>query len=87
MKKPTKILDRSSGPLYKWFTDGTLNTSYNCLDRHIEAGLGALPAIHYHSAITGDRRLITYEDLLDRVSKVCLIGYLIGKTCKEAPLT
>jgi propionyl-CoA synthetase len=70
MNEPTKILDRSSGPLYKWFTDGTLNTSYNCLDRHIEAGFGALPAIHYHSAITGDRRLITYEDLHGRVGKV-----------------
>src|SRR5690349_7912201 len=33
-------LDDSNPPFYKWFEDGTLNASYNCLDRHVEAGLG-----------------------------------------------
>ncbi len=36
----TTTLDDSNPPFYKWFTDGRLNVSYNCLDRHIEAGLG-----------------------------------------------
>ena len=40
-KKPfTKVLDESNAPFFKWFEDGTLNASYNCLDRNIEKGLG-----------------------------------------------
>lgn len=70
MQEPKTVLDRSSGPMYKWFTDGTLNTSYNCVDRHVEAGHGALPAIHFHSAMTGQRETVTYEDLQSRVGKV-----------------
>ena len=38
--EPTKILDDSNPPFYKWFTDGRLNVSYNCLDRHVDAGKG-----------------------------------------------
>jgi hypothetical protein len=34
----TTILDNSNAPFYKWFTDGKLNVSYNCVDRHVEAG-------------------------------------------------
>ena len=34
----TTVLDDSNPPFYKWFTDGELNVSYNCLDRHVEAG-------------------------------------------------
>ena len=38
-QKPfTKALDESQAPFYKWFDDGLLNASYNCLDRHVEAG-------------------------------------------------
>jgi acetyl-CoA synthetase len=36
----TTVLDDASPPFYKWFTDGKLNASYNCLDRHVEAGRG-----------------------------------------------
>ncbi|WP_279607705.1 acetyl-coenzyme A synthetase N-terminal domain-containing protein, partial [Burkholderia anthina] len=36
----TKVLDESDAPFYKWFDDGELNASYNCLDRHVEAGNG-----------------------------------------------
>ena len=39
-KKPTKILDKSNPPFYKWFTDGTTNTCYNALDFHIDRGKG-----------------------------------------------
>ena len=40
-KKPfTKGLDASNAPFFKWFEDGTLNVSYNCLDRNVERGLG-----------------------------------------------
>ena len=37
-KKPTQIVDESNPPFYKWFADGELNISYNCLDRHLEKG-------------------------------------------------
>ena len=36
----TTVLDDSRPPFYKWFTDGKLNVSYNCIDRHVEAGRG-----------------------------------------------
>src|SRR5947209_16504006 len=39
-KEPSQVLDDSDPPFYKWFEDGTINASYNCLDRHVEAGLG-----------------------------------------------
>ncbi|MDC0058932.1 acetyl-coenzyme A synthetase, partial [Acidimicrobiaceae bacterium] len=35
-KEPTEVLDDSNAPFYKWFKDGELNLSYNCLDRHLE---------------------------------------------------
>ena len=41
----SEILDASDAPFFKWFSDGTLNASYNCLDRNIEAGLGDKVAI------------------------------------------
>ena len=41
----TKSLDETDAPFFKWFEDGTLNASYNCLDRQVEAGLGAKTAI------------------------------------------
>src|SRR3984957_10092374 len=43
----TTVLDESNPPFYKWFTDGKLNVSYNCLDRHVEAGNGNRVAFHW----------------------------------------
>ena len=43
----TTVLDDSNPPFYKWFTDGKLNVSYNCLDRHVEAGHGDRVAFHW----------------------------------------
>ena len=42
----TTVLDDSNPPFYRWFTDGTLNVSYNCVDRHVEAGHGNRVAFH-----------------------------------------
>jgi acetyl-CoA synthetase len=58
----TTVLDDSNPPFYKWFTDGTLNVSYNCLDRHIEAGIGNRVAFHW-AGEEGEERAITYHDL------------------------
>src|SRR5947199_9324536 len=45
-KEPTQDLDDSNPPFYKWFSDGTLNASYNCLDRHVDAGNGERIALY-----------------------------------------
>ena len=44
-KEPAEVLDDSNPPFYKWFADGELNVSYNCLDRHIENGGGDKTAL------------------------------------------
>lgn len=67
---PTTVLDDSAAPLYRWFPDGTLNTCYNAVDRHVEAGRGDQPAIRYDSPVTGARRTLTYSELLDQVSRL-----------------
>jgi acetyl-CoA synthetase len=55
-------------PFAKWFLGGTLNVSYNCLDRHVEAGRGDKIAYHWEGE-PGDTRTITYADLLDEVGR------------------
>ncbi|GAA4111071.1 acetate--CoA ligase [Enteractinococcus coprophilus] len=62
------VLDWSDAPFAKWFTDGKLNAAYNCVDRHVEAGLGDRVA-YYFEGEGGDTRTITYHDLLREVSK------------------
>ena len=55
-------------PFAKWFIGGTLNVSYNCLDRHVEAGRGDKVAYHWEGE-PGDTRTITYAQLLDEVQR------------------
>ncbi|WBC13575.1 acetate--CoA ligase [Micromonospora sp. WMMA1998] len=57
-----QVLDWSNAPFAKWFTGGRLNVAYNCLDRHVEAGLGDKVAIHWEGE-PGDTRTVTYADL------------------------
>src|SRR3954452_8044236 len=56
------VLDDSNPPFYKWFVGGKLNASYNCLDRHVEAGNGDRVAFHWHGE-EGEERAISYADL------------------------
>ncbi len=56
-------------PFAKWFVGGKLNASYNCLDRHVEAGHGDQVAYHWEGE-PGDTRTITYAELLDEVSRL-----------------
>src|SRR5690606_4345159 len=65
----TRVLDWSTPPFAKWFDDGELNVAYNCLDRHVEAGLGDRVAIHWEGE-PGDSRRITYAELTDEVKRV-----------------
>ena len=67
--EPRKMLDGSRPPFYRWFTGGQLNTCFNALDRHVIAGRGDQPALHYDSPVTGSSRTLTYAELLDRVSR------------------
>ena len=53
--EPTQVLDWSNPPFATWFADGTLNAAYNCLDRHVEAGLGDRVAFHFEGE-PGDTR-------------------------------
>jgi acetyl-CoA synthetase len=62
VEKPSQILDESNPPFYKWFADGKLNLSYNCLDRHVEAGNGDRIAYHWRGE-EGEERDITYAEL------------------------
>ena len=68
-KKPTKILNKSNHPFYKWFEDGVTNTCYNALDIHIDQGNGKRTALIYDSPITGNKNKYTYEELRSKVSK------------------
>jgi acetyl-CoA synthetase len=63
----TKVLDESHAPFFKWFEDGTLNASYNCLDRNVEKGLGDKTAIIFE-ADGGEVTKISYSQLL---AKTC----------------
>ena len=66
----TKILNQSDAPFFKWFEDGTLNASYNCLDRNIEKGHGNKTALIFE-ADGGEVTKITYSELL---AKTCQIA-------------
>jgi acetyl-CoA synthetase len=63
------VLDDSDPPFYRWFTGGTLNACYNCLDRHVEAGIGERVALHWRGE-DGAERDITYAELLAEVSRL-----------------
>ena len=67
-REPTQSLDDSKPPFYRWFADGTLNVSYNCLDRHVEAGGGDKVAYRWVGE-PGDERVITYGELLADVER------------------
>src|SRR5438552_1797756 len=67
--QPDQTLDDSDPPNYKWFADGRLNASHNCLDRHVEAGNGDRVAYHWRGE-EGEERDITYADLHRDVQKL-----------------
>src|SRR5688572_8232679 len=65
----TKGLDDSRAPFFKWFEDGTLNVSYNCLDRQVERGLGNKTAIIFE-ADDGQVTRVSYRELLARTCRM-----------------
>src|SRR5665213_1113536 len=65
----TKVLNAEKAPFFKWFEDGTLNASYNCLDRNVEAGLGDKTALIFE-ADDGSVATVAYRDLLERTCRL-----------------
>ena len=64
------VFDGSAGPFGRWFVGGMLNTSFNCLDRHVAAGRGDQAALIWDSAMTGEVTTFSYAQLLARTEKV-----------------
>ena len=68
-KSPKVILDDSNVPLYRWFSDGMLNTCYNALDRHVIDGRADQPAVIHESAITGKSAILSYAQMLEKTAR------------------
>jgi propionyl-CoA synthetase len=68
-KRWEQVLDESNAPFYEWFSGGEINTCYNALDRHCEAGRGGQAALIYDSPVTHQVRSFSYDELLDQVSR------------------
>ncbi|WP_119460288.1 propionyl-CoA synthetase [Rhodospirillaceae bacterium SYSU D60014] len=64
-----RVLDRSNPPFYRWFSGGVLNSCYNALDRHVEAGRGDQAALIYDSPVTGSQRRYSFTELRDAVAR------------------
>ncbi len=76
-KPPSKALFDENAPLYEWFADAEVNTCYNAVDRHVEAGRGNQTAVIYDSPVTGTKQKISFADLQSRVAS--LAGALRAK--------
>ncbi len=70
IEKPSRALDDSAAPFYRWFADGVCNTCWNAVDRHVAAGRGEQAALIHDSAITGTKTTITYAQLQQRVARL-----------------
>jgi acetyl-CoA synthetase len=79
---PSQVLDWSNPPFAKWFADGKLNVAYNCVDRHVEAGLGDRVAIHFEGE-PGDTRTITYAELQREVARAANALTELGVTAGD----
>ena len=66
-KEPTEVLDDSNPPFFKWFKDGELNVTFNCLDRHLDSQ-GDKVAYHWIGE-PGDTRTFTYRELYEEVNR------------------
>jgi len=67
-KAPSRALFADNGPVGEWFADGLVNTCWNAVDRHVEAGRGEQAAIIWNSPVTHTRREISFVELRNRVA-------------------
>jgi propionyl-CoA synthetase len=77
-RPPEVVLDRSNPPFYRWFADGTMNTCFNALDRHVRDGRADQPALIYDSPVTGTQRVFTYAELLGEVARFAGVLRALG---------
>lgn len=77
VKSPSRALNPDRAPLYEWFSDAEVNTCWNAVDRHVQAGRGNQLAIIHDSPVTHLRKGITYKELQTRVAS--LAGALRAK--------
>src|SRR5450631_908223 len=63
-RQPQVILDDSHAPHYRWFVGGELNTCFNAVDRHVNAGRGDQTALICDSPVTGVKENFTFDELL-----------------------
>lgn len=77
-KKPEKIFDPVQGVYGRWFAGGETNTCYNCLDRHIAEGRGNQKALIYDSAMAGEKRTYTYDEVLEEVQAIAAVLRNLG---------
>ena len=68
VRPPLRALNDSRAPFYEWFTDASVNTCWNAVDRHVQAGRGAQAAIIHDSPVTGTKTTLSYLDLRDRTA-------------------
>jgi propionyl-CoA synthetase len=76
-----RVLDDRNPPFYRWFSGGVLNTCWNCLDRHVEAGRGAQIALIHDSPVTQSMKRFSYRELRDAVALFAgaLVNLGVGK--------
>ncbi|MGH3760954.1 propionyl-CoA synthetase [Actinophytocola sp.] len=81
VRAPTRALDDSAAPLYRWYPDGELNTCHNALDRHVDGGRADQVALVYDSPVTATLATYTYRELRDEVARFAgaLAGLGVGR--------
>ncbi|MBV8988639.1 MAG: propionyl-CoA synthetase, partial [Solirubrobacterales bacterium] len=68
-KEPSRALDRSGDPFFRWFPDGRLNTCFNALDRHVEAGFGERTALVWDSPVSEAQARYSFAELTEEVAR------------------
>ncbi|RWY83378.1 propionyl-CoA synthetase [Rhizobium leguminosarum] len=80
-KPPEQIFSPNEGVYGRWFSGAETNTCHNCLDRHVAAGRGGETAVIFDSAMNGEKRHFTYDEVLREVMAIAaaLLERSIGK--------
>jgi propionyl-CoA synthetase len=78
IRQPHTVLDASNPPFYRWFPDGTLNTCFNALDRHVALGRAEQPALIYDSPLTGTTASYSYAALTELTAKFAGVLAALG---------
>ena len=73
-----RVLDDSNPPFHRWFAGAEVNTCYNAVDRHVEAGRGDQPALIHDSPVTGTTRTLSYSELRDRTARLAGVLRSLG---------